>query len=341
MTLRHRTARARARGLLVTLPMLALLAVAMGSPSAAYAATQPRLGTLTSFAVVAGSAITNTGPSVVTGDLGLYPGTSATGFGGAPNGTLVGASHIAPDAAAQAAQNDLVIAYNDAANAPSTSSLSGDLGGKNLTPGVYTYGSSAQLTGPVTLNGDGVYIFQVGSSLTTASDASVVLTGGAQACAVFWQVTSSATLGTRTRFQGNLMALTSITMTTGASLTGRALARNGALTLDTNTVTVPTGPCTVPAASGSPSPNGSASPSPLASASPSAAASASPSPIANANISPTAPPEAESSPSPTPVVRLPSAGRPGGRSGSPPWVLLVACAVGVLGAGLTSRFKSR
>src|SRR6202035_347704 len=130
-----------------------------------------------------------------------------------------------------------------------------NLGGKTLTPGVYHFSSSAQLTGTLTLNGEGrstaVFIFQIGSALTTASSSRVALINGANSCSVFWQVTSSATLGTRTSFQGNLIALTSITMTTGATIGvgggvngGRALARNGALTLDTNIIRPPTGVCT-------------------------------------------------------------------------------------------------
>jgi len=166
-----------------------------------------------------------------------------TGF---PPGSVTGTQHVA-DAVALQAKNDLVTAYTDAATSPSTSNLTGqDLGNKNLTPGVYTFSSSAQLTGPLTLSGNGVFIFQIGSTLTTASNSVVLLTNGAQACAVYWQVGSSATLGTATQFQGNLMALTSITMVTGANiLTGRALARNGALTLDTNRITPPSGTCTV------------------------------------------------------------------------------------------------
>jgi Ice-binding-like len=214
-------------------------------PAGAFAATQPRLGTALNFAVLAGSAITNTGPTVITGNLGISPGnaSSVTGF---PPGTVTGAKNTA-DAVAIQAQNDLTTAYNDAATAPSTSDKSGvNLGGLNLGPGVYTFSSSAQLTGPLTLTGNGVFIFQIASTLTTASGSSVLLANGAQACAVFWQVGSSATLGSATQFQGNLMALTSITMVTGANiLTGRALARNGALTLDTNQITPPSGPCTV------------------------------------------------------------------------------------------------
>jgi type VI secretion system secreted protein VgrG len=234
-------------------------AIAGGWPAAASAATQPRLGTALNFAVLAGSTITNTGSSVITGDLGLHAGTAVTGF---PPGTVTGVKHVA-DAVALQAKNDLTTAYDDAASSPSTSDLTGqDLGGKDLTPGVYTYSSSAQLTGPLTLNGNGVFVFRIGSTLTTASNSAVLLTNGAQACAVFWQVGSSATLGSATQFQGNLMALTSITMVTGANiLTGRALARNGALTLDTNRITPPAGTCTTTSTTTTtPSPPGSTPP---------------------------------------------------------------------------------
>jgi len=124
-----------------------------------------------------------------------------------------------------------------------SSILSGqNLGGKNLAPDTYRFSSSAQLTGPLTLSGFGIYVFQIGSTLTTASGSSVLLTNGAQACGVYWQVTSSATFGTATSFQGTVMALASITMTTGATLIGRALARTSAVTLDTNTITRPAAP---------------------------------------------------------------------------------------------------
>ena len=196
--------------------LVLITAVIAGAwPATAFAATQPRLGTALNFTVLAGSTITNTGPSVITGNLGLYPGTAVTGF---PPGSVTGAKHIT-DAVALQAKNDLVTAYTDAATAPSTSNLTGkDLGGKNLTPGVYTFSSSAQLTGPLTLSGNGVFIFRIGSTLTTASNSVVLLSNGAQACAVYWQVGSSATLGSATQFQGNLMALTSITMVTGANI---------------------------------------------------------------------------------------------------------------------------
>jgi Ice-binding-like len=213
------------------------------SPLDAFAATAPNLGTALNFTVLAGSTITNTGPSVITGNLGLDPGSSVTGF---PPGTVTGVKHIS-DAVALQAKNDLSTAYTEAANAPVTTDMTGlNLGGKNLTPGVYKFDSSAQLTGPLTLSGNGIYIFQIGSTLTTASNSVVLTTNGAQACGVFWQVGSSATLGSATHFQGTLMALTSITMVTGANIiSGRAMARNGALTLDANDVTPPVGTCTV------------------------------------------------------------------------------------------------
>jgi len=211
-------------------------------PAAALAATQPRLGTALNFTVLAASTITNTNsPTVITGNLGLSPGTSVTGF---PPGAVTGIQDV-HNATALNAQNDLATAYNDAFTATSTSDLTGqDLGTKNLGPGVYTFSSSAQLTGTLTLTGSGVYIFKVGSMLTTASNAVVQVTGGAQACSVWWQVGTSATLGTGTQFQGNLMASASITMNTGANiLTGRAMALNAALTLDDNRVSPPVGAC--------------------------------------------------------------------------------------------------
>jgi hypothetical protein len=218
----------------------ALLVVVL--PVSAFAATSPRLGTALNFSVLGGSTITNTGPTVVTGSLGLDPGSAVTGF---PPGRVTGSKHIT-DAVALQAKGGLVTAYNDAANAPTTSDLTGkNLGGKNLNPGVYAFSSSAQLTGSLTLSGKGVYIFKIKSTLTTASNSVVRLTDGAEGCSVFWQVGSSATLGTASQLQGNLMALTSITMTTGATIrSGRALARNGAVTLDANTITPPSGTCT-------------------------------------------------------------------------------------------------
>jgi len=211
------------------------------SPLDALAATSPRLGTALNFTVLAGSTVTNTGPSAITGNLGLDPGSALPGF---PPGNVTGVKHVS-DAVALKAKNDLVTAYTDAANAPVTTDMTGlNLGGKNLIAGVYKFDSSAQLTGSLTLSGSGVFIFQIGSTLTTAGNSVVNLSNGAQACSVFWQVGSSATLGSATHFQGTLMALTSITMVTGANIiSGRAMARNGAVTLDANHVTPPVGAC--------------------------------------------------------------------------------------------------
>ena len=261
----------RARGGLgPLLATIALTAIALlATPSLALAATQPNLGTADNFAVLAGSTVTNTGPTVITGDLGVSPGTAVTGF---PPGIVNGAQHKA-DAVALKAKTDLVTGYNDAAGqTPFVDKTGQDLGGQNLTPGVYRFSSSAQLTGKLTLNGQGnsnaVFIFQIGSTLTTASNSSVVLMNGASPCSIWWQIGSSATLGTGTQFQGNLLALTSISLTTGANiLPGRALARNGAVTLDTNRITKPancvaTSPVASPSAHPKPPVTGSGPPQP-------------------------------------------------------------------------------
>ncbi len=223
---------------------------------------QITLGTADSFGVLAGSTVTNTGASVVGGNLGVSPGTAITGF---PPGVVTppGTIHSA-DAVAAQAQSDLTAAYVAIAGTPTLTDLTGtDLGGLTLTPGVYGFTSSAQLTGALTLDAGGnpnaVFIFKIGSTLTTATASSVTVINGGSACNVFWQVGSSATLGTTTAFAGNILALTSITMNTGATLSGKALARNGAVTLAGNNVTVcPPAPIICPAITLAPAtlPNG-------------------------------------------------------------------------------------
>jgi Ice-binding-like len=205
----------------------------------AAAATAINLGSATPYAVVAGTTITNTGSSVISGDIGLSPGTSITGF---PPGTVSGTTNAA-DALSLAAQTSSTAGYGVAAGStPFTTVAGGTLGG-TLAPGVYQSSSALALNGSVTLNGggnpDAVFIFQAGSTLPTASGSVVVLENGAQACNVFWQVGSSATLGTGTSFSGTILALASVTADTGASVQGRLLAQTGAVTLDDNTVTVP------------------------------------------------------------------------------------------------------
>lgn len=210
--------------------------------AAAGAQTSVDLGTAGAFAVLAGSTVTNTGATAVTGDLGVSPGTAVTGF---PPGTVTGAVH-AGDATSATAITDLTTAYNDAAGrtvAPVT--VAGNLGGLTLPPGLYKSTSSLSISsGDLTLDAGGdanaVFIFQMASTLTTTSGRAVILTGSAKASNVIWQVGTSATLGTTTTFKGTIMADQSITLNSGAMLDGRALARIGAVTLSGNTVVLPT-----------------------------------------------------------------------------------------------------
>jgi hypothetical protein len=191
------------------------------------------------FAILAGSAVTNTGATIVTGDLGLCPGTSIGGF---PPGILNGTQHI-NDAIADQAKLDLTAAYNDAKGRTSTEivTLSGNIGGLTLTPGLYKSTSSLAISsGDLTFDAQGnanaSFIIQIASSLTTTSGRKVILTGGASASNIFWQVGSSATFGTTSVFKGTVLVMQSITFNTGASLDGRALTRTGGITMAGNII---------------------------------------------------------------------------------------------------------
>ncbi len=207
--------------------------------SAAAAATPVPLGAAASYAVLAGAGITNTGPTTLNGDIGTFPTTTITGAGISLNGINHNVDFDAPRAVSLA-KDDLAIAYGIAA-AEASVPIIGDLGGQTLSPGVYNSGSSIGLTGALTLDGGGnpnaVFVFQAGSTLTTASSSQVNLTNGAQSCNVFWQVGSSATLGTNSSFTGSILALASVTVTSGVSIEGALLAEIGTVTLDTDTVT--------------------------------------------------------------------------------------------------------
>ena len=231
MSVPTRSRRTRRTGVALAVGLACVVA-----PAAVQASTID-LATAQAFVVLAGSTATNTGPSVLNGDLGVSPGTALTGF---PPAVVNGATH-ATDAVAAQAQLDLTTAYTVAAGQPVSPGnvLTGqDLGNMRLMAGAYKFSTSAQLTGALTLDAagdpDAQFVFEIGSTLTTASASSVVLVNGASPCNVYWQVGSSATLGTTTAFQGNVMALASISLNNGATVIGRLLARNGAVTLIDN-----------------------------------------------------------------------------------------------------------
>jgi Ice-binding-like len=279
-------------------------------PASALAATDPGLATAAPFGVLAGSTVTNTGATTIAGQLGLAPGSAVVGF---PPGTS-GAQHIG-DAVAITAKTDLTAAYTNAAAqpCPAVNDRTGvNLGGQTLVPGVYCQTTAPTLSGTLTLNGSGIYIFQIGSTLITAPGAVVALIGGAQPCQVYWQVGSSATLDTTTTFIGTIMALTDITMNNGVTLTGRALARNGQVALISDTIIQPAACLAV---GPSPSPSPPASPS------------ASPAPGTT----------------PSPGVGLPGTGVPFDMRGEFPWLLLIggSGALGAIALGVSSARRRR
>ena len=288
-------------------PRYAWLAVVPAAAAGAIAlvvASQPALaqtvpvglGTAASFAVLAGTTVTNTGPSTISGNLGVSPGTAVTGF---PPGIVSNGTIHSADGVAGGAQSDLTTAYNDAAGRSPTASVPGFIGaGQTLTPGVYKASSSLDVGGSLTLDGGGdpnaVFIFQAPSTLITDSASSVILTNGAQACNVFWQVGSSATLGTNSAFAGTILALTSISVDTGDTIAGRALARNGAVTLDDDTITSPT--CATPPP---PTPTPTSTTSTTPTSTPTSTTSATPTPTRPAPTPTSTTPSATPTPTPT------------------------------------------
>ncbi len=308
--------RRRGYAWLAVVPVAAAGAIAMFLASQpAVAATAPvGLGTAGSFAVLAGTTVTNTGPSSISGDLGVSPGTAVTGF---PPGIVTDGTIHSADGVAGGAQSDLTTAYNDAAGRSPTANVPAFIGaGQTLAPGVYKASSSLEVGGSLTLDAGGdpnaVFIFQAPSTLITDSASSVILTDGAQACNVFWQVGSSATLGTSSDFAGSVLALTSISVDTGDTIAGRALARNGAVTLDDDTITSPT--CaTTPPPTQTPTSTTSMTPTSTPTSATPTPTRPAPTPTSTSSATPTPTPTATSpspAPTPTPVLTtLPVTGR--------------------------------
>jgi ice-binding like protein len=214
----------------------------LSRPAATCGQSPVALGSAATYAALSGTTVTSTGATALTGDIGVSPGSAVTGF---PPGTYTGTKNVANPAAASA-EADLTTAYNDAAGRSNCAiTVAGNIGGQTLSPGLYKSTSSLAISsGDLTLNGGGnpnaVFVFQVASALTTTSGRAVVLSNGAQAGNVFWQMGSSATLGTTSTMQGTILTYASITMTAGAHLNGRALARTGDVTMSASTIVVPT-----------------------------------------------------------------------------------------------------
>ncbi len=327
MFLRGLVSRVRAAALAVAVAALVMPTIGLA------AVTKPPLGTAGNYAIVANTTITNTGVTLINGNLALV-GPSATGFGPGV-GVIAGRSDIG-NAAADKAVADVLTAHHAATAATPVTEMAGDLGGRTLFPGAYHIGAGATIGAGETLTLDGkgqtnpVFIFQIGSTLTTGTAARVRLTNRAAGCSVFWAVGSSATLGTGTSLQGNLMALVSITMTTGATIGtgggpngGRAFAQNGAITLDTNQIMAPrgtcaTGPAPTPAPTAVPTPVPTSAPTPVPTPArtpiPTPATTARPTPSPTSVLPPLPPLQTPPGATPTPAVSSPGSSPPASSS---------------------------
>jgi len=274
------------------IPTLTPTTVATPTPTLAPQLPSIDLGTAANFVILAGSTITNTGNTVVTGNIGLNPGTLVTGF---PPGTYSGILHLA-DATAVTAKLDLTTAYADAAGRMGANMIGTQLGETTLVPGIYYSAAGIlNITGTLTLDAQGnpnaVFIFQTASTLITADNSSIILTGGAQAFNIFWQVGSSATLGINSVFKGNILAQASITAMTGATVDGRVLTQTGAVSLDTNAIALFAGPTPTPTLAPTPTPTPAPTPTPTPTPAP--------------TPSPTPTPAPTPSPTPAPGAQLP------------------------------------
>lgn len=253
----HRKSRSmRAMGAATLSSAMLFSMLAMSTAPSAFAAEAPvNLGSAGTYSILAGQTVTNTGATILPGDLGTSPGTAITGF---PPGLIAGGVHLA-DGPALLAQNDLAAAYDNAASRQPMEILDADLSGRTLVSGVYATNTDLGLTGNVTLDGQGdpdsVWIFQIGSNLNTSVDSSVNLINGANACNIYWQVGSSATLGTGSDFKGSIMALTSVSVNTDTTVEGRVLARNGSVTLDNNVFVEPNCDSSIPDEGETPTPD--------------------------------------------------------------------------------------
>jgi len=339
----------------VVVALGAVLLFAVGSATSAGAATAPGLGAASSYAVLGGQTVTNTGPTTVSGDLGVSPGTAVTGF---PPGIVTGGTIHSADSHASLAQDAVTTAYNALAAEACTDDLTGqDLGGMTLTEGVYCFTSSAQLTGLLTLNAQGnasaVFVFKMVSTVTTASNSSVEVTNGGTGCNVFWQVGSSATIGTGTEFVGSILALTSISLGTAASAEGRALARNGEVTMDTNDIGFSA--CAASTATASPTASPTATAAPTTTATPPVSGTPAPTPTPVGQTPAPTPvgqtPTATSTPvgqTPTPLITpccLPRSGTTSTQGDQSLWTLLlagmVASSLGAYALALSARVVRR